>query len=241
MPSPSKLGLALLLASGAFAAPNPNLGSSTNISITVGNNTFNFNNNLTIDTSKWLDAKKLLRVTTTQRRAVIRAMSLNRSVQYFGEYHLSTAGIPNIGARFFLRNEDSTSAFGLRAGLLQLAEVNPDQNIDLAKSSNVIKFAGSTQYWSPINETDVPNTKNVTVKKLSTTFTNTTSPGKPNVTVTIDAFLASEKVTIDGVTYIPRSLKYSLLIENFPYQYANSQLAIVKGVMFRSVDLVYKF
>lgn len=235
MPSISKLALVLLLASGAFAAPS--ISGNLTATVSTGDTNVNLNVNANIDTSRWRDIKKSLTVIEGEagRRVAIRAKSLNQSVQYFGEFHLSTAGIPNTGARFFMRDQDSISAFGLRVGLIQLAEVNAGKNIDVANSNNTIKFAGSTRFWSPIQVTNVPNSNNVVIKKLSTTFTNATGLGT-NVSVTVDAYLASEKVTINNVTYLPRSLKYGLLIENFPFQYADSQLAIVKGVMFKSVD-----
>jgi len=158
----------------------------------------------------------------------------NDTIKYRSRFTLKTSGVPNIQGEFF-RNDSITNGNGLgfRVAILGLAEVNPGKGWNLATSGNTIKFPGSGSMWTPITVTNMTGDNGVIVRKFLTSYKNATLP---NFNVTVDAYLTPNDTTLMGLSLKPYSFKYGLEINNFPYVYNDSQIAIVKAVFYKSSD-----
>ncbi|KAI9138232.1 hypothetical protein BKA69DRAFT_811583 [Paraphysoderma sedebokerense] len=162
-------------------------------------------------------------------RVALDVRSANQSISYRTEFSMGVANVPRVGGQFFWRDNDTVPIFGIRVALLRIAEIG--NGWSLTNSKNVIDFPNTTNLWSPITVTDVPNDKNVAFKKLSSTFSKAVNGSNTNVSVTLDSYFASEIVTINGTIFVPNAIKYSLTIENFPFKFGNTTLAIAKGII----------
>ncbi|KAI9138165.1 hypothetical protein BKA69DRAFT_1093086 [Paraphysoderma sedebokerense] len=183
------------------------------------------------------DLKKVLEVKAdgNGQGVTVQARSVNQTIKFRTEFGLGVGDVPRLGARFYVRDNETSASFNFRVALLKIAEVNEKKNWTVLNTPNALLFPNTSSLWSPVNFTDIPNDSNVTLKKLSTTFSQAVNGSAKNVTVAIDAFLASEKLTLDGFTYLPQALKYGLTIENFPFVHNDSKLVIVKGVVMKSI------
>ncbi|KAI9136717.1 hypothetical protein BKA69DRAFT_1102433 [Paraphysoderma sedebokerense] len=150
------------------------------------------------------------------------------------DFSLQTEGAPRAGAKFYSREDDKESSFSFRVELLKLVELNPAVDWDLVSSGNVIDFTSfASKYWSPIIVTDVPNDHHVSIKSISTTFSAGVGPANGNTSMTLEAYMVNDTVTLDSITHSPNVLKYTIKISNFPFKRGDSQLAIVKSIYFK--------
>ncbi|KAI9144480.1 hypothetical protein BKA69DRAFT_796974 [Paraphysoderma sedebokerense] len=221
MKLPISTCLLLLLASGALNAP-----AETEQNLSTGNRTSLREQKRKIEYEVGGDGKE----------AKIEIQFENQTIKYESEFFLKVADIPRTGAKFVMKDNNTDTKFGFRVGLFKIVEINEARGLSLKNSTNAINFFGnSTQYWSKIQTSAV----GTSARKFMTTYSKPIADTGKNVSVTLDAYVTQEQVVVDNMTLHPYGLKYGLVIENFPFLYSDSHLAVVKGITYKSSIQVF--
>jgi len=152
------------------------------------------------------------------------------------ELFFSTIGFPRWRLRTMQRIGDDKSASSFGTGFFGLAEYN--DTISPQESRNRVRFLGlAPGSWSSMKSGLASSTTadGATIKSVSTTLRGSAlgfnSANFPDFKFTISAKYTDAATLANGTALVPNGLKYSLLIEKFPFKYLNSRLALIQGFM----------
>ncbi|KND02241.1 uncharacterized protein SPPG_02722 [Spizellomyces punctatus DAOM BR117] len=227
----SRIALLSLLLGSALARPANPMNQFNNTEL-ANNNGTQYHNGTQYSDDKEDDKhpKRSLTFTETPKKFSVRSNLAN--TKSFS-YSMSTSGFPRIRTFMFDKDTDGDSQFKytFMVGLLRVVEVN--DTITWRHSQSAIDLAG--QHWSPLERStksvSLPSGQNATLNEISTTYSDPSG-----ALVTLSTFIAANNLTVPGTKsqMRPNQVKYGLEVENFPYIYQNSTLAIIKVIYSKS-------
>lgn len=154
-------------------------------------------------------------------RVELKSISKSGQTKSALKFEFATKGIARFRYSYMSRTSDTNAFYKFRTAFFKVVEYN--ETISTSASTSFIKLLGNSSYWSNITVDEVGNST-VSIKKISTTFT------KGSFNLTLTGFVADGVATYEGVELSPTSFKYSVELNNYPYQYENSSLALVQGL-----------
>jgi hypothetical protein len=162
----------------------------------------------------------------------------NKTRSFAPQFTLKFKPFPHVRATFVKQNGTEVEMFSYRIGILRLVEVNAQNTV--TNSTNSFSFSRDLP-WIRLSTTQVNVTSasgaNVTLLQLSSSFTIASGAFK-GLKFVFTGFIGSSMFQKSDAEMIsPESLKYTLTIENFPYNFTDSNLAIVKAIWSRAKRL----
>lgn len=166
-------------------------------------------------------------------RSVSRSSGTKDSIEFF----MNLNGFPRFKIREMAHSSDSTSIFAFRTGFLRLVEYN--STVDIRASTNALKFDGiQASQWTSLktgtHSTTTSDGANVKVVISSLISPNAQFTG---LNVTLQAMFTDSISIVNGTVLTPSGLKYSVYINNFPFQMQNSRLALVQAMWQRDSNV----